>query len=192
MIRIAVFLFLVTVGVNAYAAPPAEAFGTLPKVYDAAISPDGKQIAVIVNFDGTYGVRVLTIGKKGEELRAVLLGDGVKPNWVRWVNNKRVLVGMWQSQDYDGVPISTSFIYTLDAAKMKGEILVKTRLILRQNNSYVIDFLDHDPDHILMGFSDDNQFLRDVQRVNVKSGKYRKIERAPSLGCPVLVHRPAR
>ena len=59
-------------------APTAEAFGTLPNAYDAAISPDGKQIAIIVNSNGVYGVRVVTLGKKGEKLRAVLLGKGGK------------------------------------------------------------------------------------------------------------------
>jgi hypothetical protein len=59
------FLFIpaITMSGESAAAPTAQAFGTLPAVYDAAISPDGKQIASIVNINGTYGVRVITIGK---------------------------------------------------------------------------------------------------------------------------------
>lgn len=162
------------------AAPAPEVFGTLPTVYDAAISPDGKQIASIVNIRGEYGVRVITVGKQDEQLRAVLLGKGVKPSWIKWANNDRVLVAMWQSQVYNRVPISTSFIFTLDASKMEGKILVKARDILRQDNSEVVDFLESDPDHILMAFSDDNQFLSDIQRVNVATGRYLKIEHARS------------
>ena len=177
MLRIIVLAVLLFIGIDSQAAPPAEAFGTLPSVHDAAISPDGEQIAAIVNFDGTYGVRVLTYGAKDEELRAVLLGEGVKPMWIRWANNERVLVGLWQSTTYDYTAITASFIYTLDASKMEGEILVQTRKILRQDNSDVIDFLDHDPDHILMAFSDENQFDADIQRVNINTGRYRKLMR---------------
>ena len=40
------------------AKPDAKAFGVLPAVYDAAISPDGKEIAAIMNKDGNYLVVV--------------------------------------------------------------------------------------------------------------------------------------
>lgn len=159
------------------AAPSAEAFGKLPTVYDAAISPNAEQIAVIVNIGGSYGVRVMSIGAKEEELRAVLLGEGVKPQWIRWANNERVLVGLWQSEKYRGTPITTSFIYTLDASGMDGKILVRNRDILRQDNADVVDFLDDDPEHILMSFSDENQFIKDIQRVNVETGRYRRVKR---------------
>jgi dipeptidyl aminopeptidase/acylaminoacyl peptidase len=49
--------------------------------------------------------------------------------------------------------------------------------MIRQDNADVVDFLDDDPDHILMAFSDDHQFLADIQRVNVKSGRYIIVER---------------
>ena len=159
------------------AAPPADAFGTLPTIYDAAISPNGKQIAVIMNIRGDYGVRVITRGKKGEKFRAVLLGEGVKPRWVKWANDGRVLIGLWTSEKFRGTPYTMSFIYTLNASSMKGEILVESDEILRQDNSDVVDFLENDPDHILMAFSDVNQFQADINRVNVKTGRYRRIER---------------
>lgn len=159
------------------AAPTADAFGTLPNVYDAAISPDGKQIAIIVNIRGQYGVRVLTWGKKDEKLRAVLLGEGVKPSWVKWANDERVLVGLWQSRKFRRIPYTMSFIYTLDASSMKGKILVENDELLRQNNSDVVDFLDDDPDHILMAFSDRSQSLDDIHRVNVRTGRYGIVER---------------
>lgn len=177
MIRVVVLVFLAAMSTEVLAAPPAEAFGMLPRIHDAAISPNGEQIAAIVNFDGSYGVRVLTIGDDDEELRAMLLGEGVKPTWIRWANDNRVLVSLWQSSLFEGVPISSSFIYTLDASKMEGDVLVRTKQIMRQNNSNVVDFLEDDPDHILMAFSDEDQFVADVQRVNVNTGKYRRVKR---------------
>jgi dipeptidyl aminopeptidase/acylaminoacyl peptidase len=170
-------VFVIISPCRVVAAPAAEAFGTLPNFYDAAISPDGKQIAIIVNIKGVYGVRVVTLGKKDEKLRAVLLGEGVKPSWVKWANEEQVLVGLWQSKKYRSTPITMSFIYTLDASSMVGKILVETDEILRQDNSDVVDFLEDDPDHILMAFSDVNQFQVDINRVNVRTGVYRRVER---------------
>ncbi|MEL7185692.1 MAG: hypothetical protein AAFN50_04555 [Pseudomonadota bacterium] len=172
-----IVVFLTGLATQATAAPTADAFGTLPNAYDAAISPDGKQVAIIVNVQGQYGVRVVTLGKKGEKLRAVLLGEGVKPSWVKWANDKRVLIGLWQSRKFRGVPYTTRFIYTLDASSMKGKILVDNKELIRQNNADVVDFLDDDPDYILMAFSDRSQSLDDIHRVNVKTGRYGIVER---------------
>jgi len=175
-----VFLFALTAltAPQSFSAPPsADAFGTLPNAYDAAISPNGKQVAIIVNINGDYGVRVVTLGKKKEKLRAIVLGKGVKPSWVKWVNDERVLVGLWESEKVRGIPITVSFIYTLDTNQMKGKILVKNDKIFRQDNSDVVDFLEDDPDHILMAFSDVNQLQADVNKVNVKTGRYRTVKR---------------
>jgi dipeptidyl aminopeptidase/acylaminoacyl peptidase len=172
-----IVVLVVIAPIRVLAAPAAEAFGTLPNVHDAAISPDGKQIAIIVNIRGQYGVRVVTLGKKNEKLRAVLLGEGVKPSWVKWANDERVLVGLWQSEKFRGLPYSMWFIYTLDAPSMKGKILIENDEMIRQDNADVVDFLEDDPDHILMAFSDDNQLLANINRVNVRTGQYRIIER---------------
>jgi hypothetical protein len=109
---LAIIFISITLPAQLSAAPAAEAFGTLPNVYDAAISPDGKQIAMIMNIRGDYGVRVITLGATDEKLRAVLLGEGVKPEWIRWANTGRVLVGLWQSEKVQAVPITMNFIYT--------------------------------------------------------------------------------
>ncbi len=174
------FILAITTSSEATAAPSAEAFGKLPTIYDAAISPDGKQIASIVNINGNYGVRVISIGKKDKELRAVLLRVGVKPQWVKWANDRRVLVGLWQSTMYRRVPATVSSIYTLDSSSMEGKILVQNKDMFRQDNSDVVDFLEDDPEHILMAFSDKNQFLKEIHRVNVSNGRHRKIEHARS------------
>ena len=49
------------IGLQAYAAPPAEAFGKLPAIYDAALSPDASKIAIIVNYKGEYVLSLIHI-----------------------------------------------------------------------------------------------------------------------------------
>lgn len=161
-----------------YAAPPAEAFGDLPRVYDAAISPDGTRVAAFLNIDGIYGISIFHIdGSKGK-LKSVLLGENTKPQWLKWANNDRVLASLWKNEELDGVPLTFGFIYTMDAETTKGKFLIKSKYgIFRQNNNTVIDFLSDDPDHILMAFSDEDAFAPDVQRVHVATGKYRRIKK---------------
>ncbi len=165
---------------SAFAKPKPEAFGVLPAVHDAAISPDAKRLAVIINFDDQYGVNVLSIAKSGQKPRLILLGKTAKPKWVKWVNNDRVLVAVWRSEKILGVPLASSYIVTIDAKTMKSKFLIVPRDMVRQFNDQVIDFLDDDPKHILMSFSNTVQTSPDIQRVDVKSGKTRRIKRGRS------------
>jgi len=177
LIRTTVIIFLLAFLAVAQAAPSAKSFGALPDIRDAAISPDASQIALVMNVEGEFAVRVFTIGSVGEPIRAVGLDVGVKPNWIRWVNDDRVLVGLSHIVPVGGRPTWAAFIYTLDANTMEGKILVRPKDIFRQNNADVIDFLDDDPDHILMAFSDRTQYRKEIQRVEVATGKYNRVKR---------------
>lgn len=161
---------------------PPDDFGTLPQIYDAALSPDGTQIAIFITVEGTYAVRVMHVkGDQGEAPRAFLLGDGVKPRWIKWANNNQVLAAMWQNEIIQRTPITASYIYTVDASTMEHKILVRpSRKILRQNNSHVIDFLEDDPDHILMAYSNIDQGRPAVQRVNIKTRRAKTIKSGSS------------
>ena len=183
--RFMLFLFSLFFGLafNAQAAPaPAEVFGSLPKVYDAAISPTGKQIALIRVAQGQYLVQVITLGKAGEKPRLVSLSKGVKPISVVWANPDRLLVSYWQSEKSNGVPFTTGFIFSLDTKKMKGRTLVKPNVnVFRQYNHVVVDYLEDDPKYILMAFSkDDNNIRPDLVKVNVETGVTRRVRRGRS------------
>ena len=174
---------------SAFAAPPAKEFGTLPKIYDATISPDGSKIAAYVNVKGGYGLAIFYIDGSGREPLAAGMEEGVKPSWIKWANNDVVLASIWQSQKYGTTPINIGYIYTLDITTKKGKYLIVpnkgkalgsklgSTSFFRQFNNDVIDHLASDPDHILMSFSDENVFAPDVQKVNVRTGSYKRIKR---------------
>ncbi len=170
-------VLLLTFSALTHAIPNAKSFGALPDVRDAAISPDASRIALIVNVEGVFAVSVLRIDNLSETIRAVGLDTGVKPNWIRWANDDRVLIGFSQHELTRGRPLWAAFIYTLDANTIEGKILIRPKDVFRQDNADVIDFLDDDPEHILMAFSDETQARHDIQRVNVETGKYRRIKR---------------
>lgn len=86
----AVLLLNLILWATAYAAPPAKEFGTLPTVYDAAISPDGNNLAVFQNNGGTYAIRIIDLLGNSNDVRAIGLSKGIKPSWIKWVNNDHV------------------------------------------------------------------------------------------------------
>jgi dienelactone hydrolase len=72
------------------APPPAEAFGRLPALQDADISPDGSKVAILG--EGAGGARVVSIAPIDSQQVAMLnLGD-VTTRDVRWAGNGYVLV----------------------------------------------------------------------------------------------------
>lgn len=181
---------------QAHAAPPAaELFGKLPDIHDAALSPDSSKIAFIMNKEGRTVLAVTNLEEKETSPKGIGLGEGVKPEYVKWVNDHRVMLSFWQSEKSDGVPYRTGYLYSLDTNSMKGRILVDpakggrpstgSRLaksgVFRQFNNIVVDWLEDDPDHILMSYSEsDNNIKPDIRRVNVATGADAVVQRGMS------------
>ena len=177
---------LALLALSAHAEVPAENFGELPAIHDAAISPDGKRVAIFANVKGDYGAYIMDLG--GGKPVGVMLNDKLRPNWIRWSGDGRVLMSV--TQIHDGWPYRTGAIYTLDAITGKGDWLVerpRTKSLnsrigvdgnfFEQFYNTVVDWLPEDPDHILMSFADERQFKRDLQKVNVHNGGYTSVER---------------
>ena len=71
-----------------YPRPPLEAYGALPQISDAEISPDGSKVATIVNFDG--GTRVVVFDLQGGE--PIQLGvQNMKADSVSFYDNENVI-----------------------------------------------------------------------------------------------------
>jgi len=107
------------------------------------------------------------------------LGKGVKPSYIKWGNDKQVLVSFWQSEKLRTTPITASYIYTFDSQALKGKILVKPpRGVIRQFNANVVDWLEDDPEHILMAYDDESKNDRPaIRRVNLTTGKDKVVQR---------------
>jgi len=163
---------------SSHAAPPAIAFGELPSSHDADISPDGKHLAVIINVGGTYYAGSQDITTAGSKMSAVVLGKGVKPKYIKWVNNKRFVISFRQSEKMrDGTPFTSSYLFTKELGEAKGRILVKPK-VFRQFNDRVVDWLEDDPDHILMQYSKvAYEPYPDIYKVNVATGRDKRILR---------------
>jgi dipeptidyl aminopeptidase/acylaminoacyl peptidase len=174
------FVFLLTsltASQGKAAPPPAEAFGELPIAYDAAISPDGKHIAVVVNVEGEYVIYVQNIDNQGDP-QYIRLGEGVKPGFIKWANDHRWVASINRQDTFRNTPYTASYLYSADIKTQESGLVVEPRGMFRQNNSRVIDWLEDDPNHILMAYSD-KEFdpYPDIKKVNVATGRDRTVKR---------------
>jgi len=156
---------------TAYSAPPAKAFGELPMGYDAAISPNGEELAIIVNVKGVYGVISQKVDGSSDNPWFLTLGENINPGYVKWVNNHTFVISVGKSEKYRSTPFTTGYLFAGDINTRKGKFVVTPRSIFRQYNNRVVDWLEDDPDHILMAYSDE-QFdpYPDIKKVEVASG----------------------
>lgn len=171
---IAVSFLLTGISLKAYSAPPPEAFGELPVAYDAAVSPDGSQIAYIVNIKGKYAAiaKKMDVAVTDEEPWILFLGGDIKPGYIKWVNNHRFVVSLRKSEKYQSTPFTVSYLYTGDINTRKGKLVVKPKDKFRQYNDVVVDWLEDDPEHILMAYSDvEWDSYPDIKKVNVATGR---------------------
>ena len=161
-----------------YSSPPPEAFGQLKRVYDGSISPDGKLIALIENADSKYSVRITDLEGNTKYRDLVGLHHSVKPLWVKWANNERVLVGVRLNILLQDVPAGFTYIYSQSVHEDKGSILVNSLGTKRQFNANVLNFLMDDPAYILMGVDSKVTRTPEVRKVNVSSGKFIRVQAA--------------
>lgn len=164
----------------AHAAPPAKAFGELPVTLDADISPDGKRLAVILNQNGDYIVYTTKTANIGEDASLVKLGSDVNPEYVKWVNNTRYMVSISKNEKYRSTPYTIGHLWTDDITDDdKGRLLLRTRDMFRQYSNIVVDWLDDDPDHILMAYSKEEfDNYPTIYKVNVNNSSDKRVQRS--------------
>jgi dipeptidyl aminopeptidase/acylaminoacyl peptidase len=178
-------LFLLNISVSGHAAPSPEDYGTLPAIHDAALSPDGDRIATIRNFknSGEYNIEILEGETFSQKTPGLFLNRLAHPLWIKWANNNRILVAVRTNMMRDNTPIVFNYIISIDAKTSDSFILVKSLNNRRQFNANVIDFLDDDPNHILMSVHPKSKGGRsvdskpEIRKVNVITGNYDVVQK---------------
>lgn len=89
VVKFAAALAVAAVAAASAHAAPLEAYGRLPAIEDAAISPDGGKLGLIVT-DGA--VRKIAVRDIATGRTEVLDGQGVKLRNVRWADNQHLLI----------------------------------------------------------------------------------------------------
>ena len=161
-----------------YAAPPPVSFGELPLIFDADISPDGKHIATVVNVKGVYYAASRKTKDNNAKMEVVSLGEDLRPRYIKWVNNERYVVAVEKSEVSRNTPYTVTQLFTKSLGKKDGRLVVRAPFF-RQFNDRVVDWLEDDPDHILMAYSN-TEFdpYPDIFKVRVDNGREKQVKRS--------------
>ena len=186
-------------GAAAVQPPTIEEFVRRPTTLDAALSPDGHQIAVL--HEQPKGdkqiayVTLLDAANPTAKTDPIVIG-AYKVDRVAWANNDRLLIWISverrEALNTGGAHIKEEIKYTLrrlvsvdragnavlmlddpDAAAVVYEDFHHHRL---SDLSRVIDLLPDDPDHILMMFWDPRIQLPALHKVEVATGNSKLVE----------------
>lgn len=168
---------------------PLEHYARLPQLAQVSSSPDGLQIAALLN-EGEH-TAVVTRAAGSGRLRVAMSSDNQKFhfNWVRWVSDERLLVSVRHAARRGFVGTVETRLYSV---KADGSGLLQLRQDAarggsmagngsRQVQDDVIDWLPGDGRHVLVQAATEGSMLPAVYRVNVDSGE-RLLVQAPERG----------
>src|SRR5262249_11736556 len=96
------------------ATPPAvEAYGMLPVMEDAKLSPNGAALAFL---SSVKGHRCLVVQSLEDNRNPVTICPGnMEVSWIAWKTDKRLLVGVYKSTGFYDRLITASFLLGIDA-----------------------------------------------------------------------------
>lgn len=159
--------------------PSIDAFAVLPAIQSIVTSPDGEHIAMVraTSKNGDYIVEI----HKTDELNKdpVKLSAGrMEITSATWLNNERIGVNFRQNiQDGNRNYWATKF--AIIDADGKGGWLEPFK-----NDKYasfsMISLLPQDDKHILLEYDANNNYIPDVVKMNVNTGKYTLVMRGNS------------
>jgi len=166
-------------GAGQAAPPPAEAFGRLPLLSDADLSPSGDRIVTIANVDGESVVAVLDT--RGGPWKPVLKGETrdvstlrlFRVSWCRFKTDQRILCGFRSDyiDDWARLIVSTRLV-ALDAdGRNNRELMVRGGAGTRsQFADRIVSMLEDDPTGVLVEVDEDHNGYPSVLRVDVNTG----------------------
>ncbi|MCH9695558.1 MAG: alpha/beta fold hydrolase [Gammaproteobacteria bacterium] len=188
-----ILLFVLAVSVQpAFAAPTIEDFVKEPDILDVKLSPDGKHLAMIINEPGRRMIVVRNIEMPDMPIVGAIAEERVKPEWLTWANNDRLLISLavpWdmflkklQRSVYFEADRDIEFFRTISVNKDLSDmtVLMEDERQLRNNFSLsrIANYLPNDADHVLMAAYRDEK--RNLYKVNIHSGEVAFVSKGSS------------
>ncbi len=168
-----------------------EAFAAEEAMSMAELSPNGKHIATLQRLakDGKQVVMIYDVDDLS--VKPVTLGSArMDIRTVSWVNNEKLVVRF--SQDVDTLQdlgADTRLVSKLAVVDRKGKRWLEiprnrsdrrsefAKTIENFSAASIFDILPEEPNHILMRFDDDQDFIDDFFKVNINTGSARLLAR---------------
>ncbi|GIU49601.1 MULTISPECIES: alpha/beta hydrolase family protein [Shewanella] len=170
---------------NVTFAASVEDYSRHSDYHSVKISPDGKHLAVLMNDEGKKKLAFLRTDNF--ELTFALNSSGRdQPADYYWVNNERVIVQVVQSRGRLEQPINLGEIFAVNydgsKRKMIFGIRAQSGIAYSGYGGFLLDKLEDDKKHVLITkrlLSRDGNVLPEVTKLNVYTGKERRVKRAP-------------
>ncbi|NVK55172.1 MAG: S9 family peptidase [Alteromonadaceae bacterium] len=147
-----------------------ESFAIMPAIRSVRISPDGKQLALVraTSKDGDYIIEIHQTKELGKD--PVRLGaDKMRVSGVSWLNNEKIGVNFRQLLEDRGRKYWVSKFAVTDADG-EGDWLIPFRE--RETVSFsVVDMLEGDDNNILVEIDINDNYIPDVVKLNIKTGR---------------------
>ncbi|MEM7276851.1 MAG: S9 family peptidase [Pseudomonadota bacterium] len=172
-----------------WANPSLEDFLREADIRDAELSPDGTHLAMVTHKDNVRTVVVRDVTKAGLPIVGALAGDIVRPNYLHWANNDRLLVVMSvpfnaknvqrAKEKKDDFDINEYFMFSrmISVGKELSDpvVLLEDERRLKRNYSLsrVTNFLPDDESHILMDAFRGEKRIQ--YKVNIESGESEQV-----------------
>lgn len=178
----AAFATFAAPGARADAPPPIEHFAALPLLSQLTLSPDGQTLAALMsNGSKTYLVTRPTAGSATPKPLLTTDNKTHHFNWIRWVNNDRVVISLRFASRRDFVDTVETRLVSI--AAQGGELVNLVRAgvsesqfggqvgQVRQIQDRVVDWLPADGQHLLLALTEPGSDAPGVYKVNVSNGK---------------------
>lgn len=156
---------------------PVEAFGNLPQYKQAKLSPDGENIAFIREYKESSFIAVFNV-KSGKNMYLTKTDNILfKFGWLRWANNKMLLISANYPVHRNGVKYSEARLMKMiveENSVMESVIKPRRGEYVPQFQDRVVDMLPDEPNFILMEMDLKSRGRMDVYKVDLRSNKKRE------------------
>jgi len=168
---------------------PTEHFASLPDFSGVQLSPNGLRAAAIANIvhEGFTGKVVLQRHLETGEQRPVLsLRDGeYKINWIRWATEDKLLVSLRSREAILGTAFTSTRLMVVDIHTREAKNAINSGTLRRadwipQFQDRVVDLMPDDDEHFLLQADLEYQNRPDVYRVNLNTGRTKRVQRGRS------------
>lgn len=172
LLTIVIFGMLTGVG---RAAPPVEAFGSLPGAEYAQLSPDGKHLAIIKPVNGVEKVVFVDLTKPDTKPYVVGMQGGLAGE-VYWKSNDRAICVFHANLNYTyhRRVSSWSRAVSVTLSNQTAVLLMANAPTFRANydEGSITDIDANDPDHVFMAEVDlwDRAYTLDLYKVDLATG----------------------
>lgn len=169
-------------------------FAQHPQYSNVALSPDGKHLAMRTEYEGEPRIAVLTV-KERQLISLIKFSHTSEPGAFEWANDERLVVSLAYRSGLSESPLFTGELYAINLDGTKGKHIFGRRARDPRAASGIM-LASEDDDHILVQVypwsRNSKDRLTEVVRVNINTGRNRRIVRSDLLGANFLLDQDLR